>query len=352
MGAVYAGIVRPVLERLDPEDAHHLGVRGLALAQGPAAGRAVLRAIAGWVPPGPVEFCGLKFPNVLGVAAGFDKNAEVAPGLWELGFGHVEVGTLTPRPQAGNPRPRVFRLPADRAIINRMGFPNCGVQQALARLSRFHRGRGGRILGVSIGKQKETPLPRAAGDYIHVMRRVHPHCDYMAVNISSPNTPGLRELQGDAYLRGLLGALVRENGRLADRAGRRPPLLVKIAPDMRRAELCRLLDACIEARIDGVIATNTTLSRPPLRSPGAGEAGGLSGRPLRRRSTGVIRAIRAHAGDALPVIGVGGVLSARDATEKLEAGASLVQVYTGLVLGGPGWAGDLLRELSRPRGAP
>lgn len=338
----YRSLILPVLARVDPEWAHHGALRLLQMAQSTPAGRAML-GWSGGAGRGPgVEFCGLRFPNMLGVAAGFDKNVEVAPGLWALGFGHVEVGTLTPRPQAGNPRPRVFRLPHDRAIINRMGFPNCGVEAALPRLRRFHATRGDRILGVSLGKQKETPLADAAGDYLRVMRRVHAHCDYLAVNISSPNTPGLRELQGGEYLSRLLRALVEENRRLS-RGGRpRPPLLVKIAPDLPLAELHELLDACLAARIDGVIATNTTLARPPLRGAARGEAGGLSGRPLRQRSTRVIRAIRAHAGPGLPIIGVGGVFTHRDARRKLAAGASLVQVYTGLVYEGPAVAGRIL----------
>ncbi len=341
----YRSLILPFLSRTDPETAHHAALLALATAQWGTIGRAMLGTIAGSHPDHPVQLCGLRFPNPLGVAAGFDKNAEIAPGLWALGFGHVEVGTLTPLPQTGNPRPRVFRLPRDRAIINRMGFPNCGVSAALPRLRRFHEIRGDRILGVSLGKQKETPLEDAARDYLHVMRRVHAHCDYLAVNISSPNTPGLRELQGGAYLPRLLGALVAENDRLSARAGTTRPLLVKMAPDMGHPELRELLDACLSARVDGIIATNTTLARRGLRDRAAEEAGGLSGRPLRARSTAVIRAIRAHAGDALPVIGVGGVATAEDARGKLSAGASLVQVYTGLVYRGPGLAGEILRGL-------
>lgn len=342
---MYRSLVFPVLKRFDAEAVHHGAARALALAQSNPAGRAVLRAVAGSLPERPVDFRGLRFPNAVGVAAGFDKDVRIAPGLWALGFGHVEVGTLTPRPQAGNPRPRVFRLPGDYAVINRMGFPNCGVEEALPRLRAFHRRKGDRVLGVSLGKQKETPLDRAADDYVAVMERVHAFSDYLAVNISSPNTPGLRELQGGDYLGHLLRTIVDGNDRLADKAGRRPPLLVKIAPDLSDDELRAMLDTAIAARVDGIVATNTTLARPPLISPNAGETGGLSGRPLTKKSTVMIAAIRAHAGDRLPIIAVGGVFSAKDAREKLDAGAALVQVYTGFVYEGPAMAGRILRGL-------
>jgi len=342
---VYRSLVFPLLKHADAERVHHAAARALALAQASPGGKAVLRAIAGAVPERPVEMCGLRFPNVVGVAAGFDKDVRLAPGLWALGFGHVEVGTLTPRPQAGNPRPRVFRLAGDYAVINRMGFPNCGVEAAVARLRAFHRARGAGVLGVSLGKQKETPLERASEDYVAVMRAVHAHADYLAENISSPNTPGLRELQGGDYLGHLLRTLAEENDALAQKSGRRPPLLVKIAPDLSPDELRGMVDTAMAARIDGVIATNTTLARPPLISPHAGETGGLSGRPLTKKSTEIVAAIREHAGPSLPIVAVGGVFSAKDAREKLDAGATLVQVYTGLIYEGPGMAGRILREM-------
>jgi dihydroorotate dehydrogenase len=310
----------------------------------------MLGAIAGSLPGKPVRFCGLEFPNVLGIAAGFDKGVRTARGLALLGFGHVEVGTLTPRPQAGNPRPRVFRLPANEAVINRMGFPNEGVDAAVARLRALAAlpNRGFRI-GVSLGKQKETPLADAAGDYLEVMNKTWEHADYLAVNISSPNTPGLRELQGGRYLGELLTSLREANDDLARRHAvrSRPPLLVKIAPDLSDAELEEILGNVTEAGIDGIIATNTTLQRDGLSGPHATEAGGLSGVPLRARSTAIIRQITKLTGGKLPVIGVGGVSTAADVREKLDAGATLIQIYTGLVYQGPGMAGKILRDLNR-----
>lgn len=320
----------------------------LGCAQSLAPGRALLRALAGTIPARPIEFAGLRFPNVLGVAAGLDKDVRATRALALLGFGHAEVGTLTPRPQPGNPRPRVFRLVPDGALINRMGFPNGGVEAALPRLRRLQATRpAGFVVGVSLGKQKETPLADAAADYLAVMRAVYTWADYLAVNISSPNTPGLRELQGGDYLGHLCRTLVAESRHLASRTpGARRPLLVKIAPDMAEPELDEVLQTLLAAGIDGVIATNTTLARPAtLRSPAAGETGGLSGRPLAAPSTAIIRHIRAVAGPRLPIIGVGGVFTADDVREKLDAGATLVQVYTGFVYEGPTMAGRVLRTL-------
>ncbi len=346
---LYQRLAFPILSRLEPETAHDWVTRMLAAAQrtGPA-GRSILGAIAGSVPARPVQVLGLEFPNVLGVAAGFDKDARVAAGLAALGFGHVEVGTLTPRPQAGNPKPRVFRLPADRALVNRMGFPNGGVQAALPRLRRL-QGRGrGFVLGVSLGKQKETPLDAAMEDYAELMKAVYPHADYLAVNISSPNTPGLRELQGRAFLEELVGRLTTLRGELSDRHRVKPrPLLVKMAPDLTLREVDEMLEVVIAAGIDGVIATNTTLAREGLRDPRAHEQGGLSGSPLAERSNELIRHISKTTHGKLPIIGVGGIMGTDDARAKLEAGASLVQIYTGLVYEGPGLAGTILRDLSR-----
>jgi len=341
----YQSLFFPALKRLDPETAHERTVAALSLAQRMPAGRAVLRLIAGRVPVRPVQIGPLHFPNELGVAAGFDKDARVAEGLALLGFGHVEVGTLTPRPQAGNPRPRIFRLPPDGALINRMGFPNGGVEAAIPRLRRLAARPRDYVLGVSLGKQKETPLEEAAADYASVMRAVHAYADYLAVNISSPNTPGLRELQGGRYLEHLLAALVAENRALAAEAGAPPkPLWIKIAPDLEWTELDAILATILGAGIDGIIATNTTLSRDGLRHAARAEAGGLSGQPLRARSTAIIAHISRQAGGALPIIGVGGVASAADAREKLDAGAAVVQLYTGMVYGGPGLPGRILRE--------
>jgi dihydroorotate dehydrogenase len=346
MSDLYTQLLFPALKRLDPETAHERTLAALALAQSNPAGRLALRRIAGRVPLSPVQIGPLYFPNPLGMAAGFDKDARVVVGLAALGFGHVEVGTLTPRPQAGNPRPRIFRLPGDAALINRMGFPNGGVAAAVPRL-RALAGRGETVLGVSLGKQKETPLADAAADYVAVMRAVYPYADYLAVNISSPNTPGLRELQGGRYLEALLAELVAESRALAARAGITPrPLWVKIAPDLSSAELDEVLAALLAARADGIIATNTTLARDGLRDARRAEAGGLSGRPLRQRSTELIAAIRQRTSGALPIIGVGGVATADDVRQKLDAGAAVVQLYSALIYAGPRLPGRILRDLA------
>jgi dihydroorotate dehydrogenase len=344
---LYQKLLWPAFRSMEPEAAHDRIVQMLRLAQSNPLGRSVLHSIAGKLPAQPVKAFGLTFPNVIGVAAGFDKNVRVAPGLGELGFGHVEVGTLTPRPQQGNPRPRVFRLLEDEAVINRMGFPNCGVENALPRLKRMSPATRTWVLGVSLGKQKETPLTEAAQDYVTVMREVYVAADYLAVNISSPNTPDLRDLQHDAYLDSLLGALVAERDALAERHRTKArPLLLKIAPDLTHAELDSILDAALRHGLDGVIATNTTVSRDGARSPLTRETGGLSGKPLAGRSTAIIAHAHRHCGDKLPIIGVGGVLDPADAREKLDAGAVLVQVYTGMVYRGPAIAGNIVRGVA------
>ncbi|MBP9502921.1 MAG: quinone-dependent dihydroorotate dehydrogenase [Candidatus Promineofilum sp.] len=343
----YERLLFPAIRHIDAETAHDRTLNALALAQSNPVGRAVLRSIAGDIPNRPVQVGGLHFPNVLGMAAGFDKDARVVQGLALLGYGHIETGTLTPRPQPGNPRPRVFRLPADEAVINRMGFPNGGVEAAVFRLRALAAKSNDFVLGVSLGKQKETPLAEAAEDYMAVMRAVHTCADYLAVNISSPNTPGLRELQGGRYLEQLLHALVAENRALAAYAGiNAPPLWVKIAPDLEWHEIDEILEALMAAGVDGIIATNTTLARDGLSESVQTEAGGLSGRPLRKRATDLIAYIHRRMGDALPIIGVGGISSAADAREKLDAGASVVQLYTGMIYGGPGLPGRILRELA------
>lgn len=347
--SLYASYLFPLLRRVDAERAHDATLRVLALAQGTAPGRGLLRRIAGPLANRPVACCGLTFPNRLGVAAGFDKDARVAAGLAQLGFGHVEVGTLTPRPQAGNPRPRVFRLPQDGALINRMGFPNGGVAAALPRLRRLAQADRNCIIGVSLGKQKETPLTEAAADYLAVMEAVYPFADYLAVNISSPNTPGLRLLQGGDYLGHLLRTLVEAGERLAARHAIAPrPLLVKIAPDLTLSELDDVLVAVAEAGIAGIIATNTTLARDGLSAAARNEAGGLSGRPLRERATALVAHIAQATDGRLPIIGVGGVRTAADMAAMLAAGATLVQLYTALVYEGPGLPGRLQRTLDTP----
>lgn len=344
--SLYPRWIYPLLAHVEAERAHDYTLAALARAQRSPIGRALLRLIAGPVPWRPVQIAGLAFPNVLGVAAGFDKNARVALGLALLGFGHVEVGTLTPRPQPGNPRPRLFRLPEAGVLINRLGFPNEGVAAVAPRLRAFSQSERPYVLGVSLGKQKETPLAKAAGDYVAIMQAVYPYADYLAVNVSSPNTPGLRMLQGSNYLDQLLATLTVENERLAaTHKGLRRPLFVKIAPDLSQKELDEVLVAILDNRIDGIIATNTTTGREGVAGPLAAEVGGLSGRPLRQRSTQIIAAIHDRSNGRLPIIGVGGVRTAADVQAKLEAGASLVQLYTGLVYGGPGLAGRVLRKL-------
>lgn len=336
---------------------HEQTLTWLEWTQSYIVGRAVLRLMAGHVPYKPVQVLGLTFPNVLGLAAGFDKDVRVAAGLACLGFGHVEVGTLTPRPQAGNPRPRVFRLKDDEALINRMGFPNGGMETAVSRLKKLSEWRGVKseerkvppfILGVSLGKQKETPLADAAQDYVAVMEAVYPYADYLAVNISSPNTPGLRELQGGDYLGNLMGQLQATNNRLAGERGvKKRPLLVKIAPDLAWQEVDEIITAVLDHHIDGIIATNTTLSREGLTDPHKNETGGLSGQPLTARSTEIIAYIARQTTGKLPIIGVGGIRTAAEAQAKLEAGASLLQLYTALVYEGPGVAGRILCGLRK-----
>lgn len=345
----YKRLVFPLLCQMDAEQTHELMIATLAMAQQMWPGTAVLRHIAGDVTAKPVELFGITFPNVLGVAAGFDKNVRVAGGLGMLGFGHVEVGTLLPQPQAGNPRPRIFRLTTDEALINRMGFPNEGMDTAVSNLKTLKKSNI--IVGASLGKQKETPLEDAADDYRAVMRAVYPYADYLAVNISSPNTPGLRELQGSDYLSQLLADLQMENRVLAEAHGmKRRPLLVKIAPDLSWSELDEILTAVTDHQIDGIIATNTTLSRKGTIHANQKEQGGLSGRPLRQRSTEIIRYIHRQTGGQLPIIGVGGVQTSDDVRAKLDAGASLVQLYTGLIYEGPGLAGRIMREIYQQAG--
>lgn len=326
-----------------------MAIRALSIAQKRPLGQRLLGSIAGEIPRDSIEVAGLRFQNRIGVAAGFDKDVQVAGGLGLLGFGHVEVGTLTPLQQAGNKKPRIFRLPADKALINRMGFPNCGVDSALPRLRYFSQQVGQYVLGVSIGKQKDTPLEKAVDDYLLLMRQVYPFADYLAINVSSPNTPNLRDLQHGSYLADLLGSLKNEAGQLSRRLGvKEKPLFVKIAPDMDDEALDGLLFVLIANKVDGIIATNTTTSRDGLKSRRRKESGGLSGAPLRERSTDIIRTISQYTEGKLPIIGVGGVRTAKDVMEKLEAGASLVQIYTGLIYEGPGMVGDILRKMEEP----
>ncbi|MBB3229376.1 quinone-dependent dihydroorotate dehydrogenase [Halomonas stenophila] len=333
-------LARSLLFRLDAEKAHSVALSALDLAERLGlSGR-----LAGGRVEDPVELMGLRFPNRVGLAAGLDKNADHLDALGALGFGFVEVGTVTPRPQDGNPRPRLFRLSEAGAIINRMGFNNAGVDHLV---ERVRRSRYDGVIGINIGKNLTTPVERAVDDYLLCLRKVHAHAHYITVNISSPNTPGLRNLQFGEHLDQLLGALREEASRLDREGGRRVPLAVKIAPDMD-AEEVRLVAASLEANgIDAVIATNTTISREAVAGlPGADEEGGLSGRPVFELSNRVIRELRRHL-PSMPVIGVGGIDSGQAALAKVEAGADLVQLYSGFIYRGPALVGECARALQR-----
>ena len=291
----------------------------------------------------PVSTLGLNFPNVLGLAAGMDKSAGAVEAWGALGFGSVEVGTLTPRPQPGNPKPRLFRLPEHRALINRMGFNNPGIHAAVARLAKR---RTPAVVGVNIGKNFDTPNEKAVDDYLYCLKAAYPVADYIAVNISSPNTKGLRDLQGEEAIRALLGALQQEQAALEKQQGRHVPVLVKIAPDLEPLHVEALARVFNELAVEGIIATNTTLSRAAVTGhPLAEQAGGLSGAPVTQRSTEVIAAFRQLLRPHIPIIGVGGIMRGQDAVDKLQAGASLVQIYSGLVYAGPALIGDVLRAV-------
>ena len=335
-------LFRPLLFAADPELAHEMVFAGLDAAAriGLAQLAAPRLAIA------PVEAMGLRFPNRVGLAAGLDKNAEHLRGLASLGFGFLEAGTVTPRPQPGNPRPRMFRIVEAQAIINRLGFNNAGVERFVANVDRA-RYRG--ILGVNIGKNFDTPNVRAADDYIACLRAVHARASYVTINVSSPNTAGLRDLQDEAALDALLARLVQERDALSQRHGKRVPLVVKIAPDLDAGALHVIARLLIRHRIDGVVATNTTLARDGVEAlPHAAEQGGLSGAPLRDRAMAVLRTLAAALDGALPIIAVGGVMSGNEAVERIRAGATLIQIYTGLIYRGPALVAECVRALASP----
>ncbi|QFU00961.1 Dihydroorotate dehydrogenase (quinone) [Halomonas sp. THAF5a] len=331
-------LARSLLFRLDAETAH-----GMALSALDLAGRAGLASrLGGGRVEDPVEVMGLRFPNRVGLAAGLDKNADHLDALGALGFGFVEVGTVTPRPQDGNPKPRLFRLPEAGAIINRMGFNNAGVDHLVARV-RASRYDG--VIGINIGKNLTTPVEQAVDDYLACLGKVHAHAHYIAVNISSPNTPGLRNLQFGEHLDALLGALREEGRRLDRQSGRRVPLAVKIAPDMSADEVGLVAGALQANAIDAVIATNTTISREAVAGlEHADEQGGLSGRPVLEPSNAVIRELRRRLPD-MPIIGVGGIDSGEAALCKMAAGADLVQLYSGFIYRGPALVGECARAL-------
>lgn len=331
--------LKPWLFRMDAERAHEWTTRMMRLSHS----LGLLTAGQEKLPQKPVECLGLRFPNVLGLAAGMDKSASAVEAWGALGFGFVEVGTLTPRPQPGNPKPRLFRLPEHDALINRMGFNNPGIHAAVKRLEKR---RTQAVVGVNIGKNFDTPNEDAVKDYLAGLKAAYRVADYIAVNISSPNTKGLRDLQAEDSIRALLAALKSEQGRLAKEYGQLKPVLVKIAPDLDGHQIEALARVFNELAVDGVIATNTTINREAVAGhPLEKEAGGLSGAPVKERSTQVIQAFRMLLKEGTPIIGVGGILSGGDAREKLQAGAQLVQVYSGLVFRGPALVQDILRTV-------
>jgi len=344
MGMVYERILRPVLFRLESERAHELAVDSMAFLGriGPLC--RALEALARVSPSSfrPVDAFGLRFPNAVGLASGFDKNARAWTAAAALGFGHVEVGTVTALAQPGNPRPRMFRYPGEEAVINRLGFNNEGSEAVASRLSG-HAPQGKRRipLGINLGKSKAVEIDRATEDYLASFGRLADLADYITLNVSSPNTPGLRQLQDESRLRELLSAVTGANQRRASAPGKsRVPILLKISPDLRYSEIDSVLGVAGEFRLDGLIATNTTLARPGAFAAAA-EAGGLSGAPLRERSTEVIRYVSRATDGKLPIIGVGGITDIPSAAEKLDAGATLVQLYTGLIYRGPFFASRL-----------
>jgi dihydroorotate dehydrogenase len=328
-------VALPLLLRLPPELSHALGLRGLKLLS------------RGWsVPaaPGPaVETFGLRFAHPVGLAAGFDKNGDFLDALGALGFSHIEIGTVTPRPQAGNPRPRLFRLRGAHALINRMGFNNRGADYVAARIAAAsYRG----VRGISIGKNAVTPLERAADDYLACLRKLYAVADYFAINVSSPNTRGLRALQARDALAGIVDPLQEERERLAARHGKRVPLLVKISPDLNEDELHDMASALRSHALEGVIATNTSTQIAGYEADlGAAQGGGISGAPLRDKALSTLRLLREELGNTMPIVGVGGLMTAEDARARLAAGANLVQLYTGFVYRGPALLNECLRTL-------
>jgi dihydroorotate dehydrogenase len=335
--AVLYPFFRPLVFTLDPETAHDVAFRALDVAARLRLPQLVLPA----VPPSPVTAMGIAFPNRIGLAAGLDKNGEHIDGIATFGFGHIECGTVTPRPQPGNPKPRLFRIVDAEALINRMGFNNDGVERLMANVGRA---RWSGVLGINIGKNRDTPNAQAIDDYLACFRAVYERAAYVTVNVSSPNTKGLRDLQNEHALAGLVRRLKVEQAKLADAHGKYTPIAVKLAPDLDAASLESIARLLVSHRIDGIVATNTTLAREGVKGMRhADETGGLSGRPLRERSTAVVRTLARALDGALPIIGVGGVMSGADAKEKIDAGAALVQIYTGLIYLGPELVADCAR---------
>ncbi|SCW59046.1 dihydroorotate oxidase A [Paenibacillus tianmuensis] len=341
---LYKKIAKPVLFGMDPEKAHHLIIDGLHTFAKMPGGRWLLRAMWGVraYPELESELWGIRFPNPVGLAAGLDKNAKAVPGFSNIGFGFMEVGTVTPKPQAGNELPRLFRLPEDEALINRMGFNNVGIEG----MKRNLRNQGQRTipLAINIGKNKTTPNEQAEDDYRACIQALYGYGDFFVVNISSPNTPDLRNLQHGDDLSRLLAAVKDEIRKQHARfGGQEKPVLVKIAPDLEPQEIEYMVETIVRSNVSGIIATNTTIARDGLRHANRGETGGLSGRPLTERSTELIRTVYRLTDGKLPIIGSGGIFTAEDAYAKIRAGASLVEVYTGLIYEGP----DVLRRINR-----
>ena len=339
-------LARPFLFGLDPEQAHDVTLSALAAIQNTP----LILAVAQRRVSDPVALAGLRFPNRIGLAAGLDKNGRCIDAFGAIGFGSVEVGTVTPLAQPGNPKPRLFRLPSAEALVNRLGFNNDGLAAFVGHVRRAgFRSRGG-ILGLNIGKNAATPIERAADDYLACLAGVYPHADYVTVNVSSPNTAQLRDLQGEAALDALLAALVGRRGELAEEHRRRVPLFLKIAPDLASAQVGAIAALLVRHGIDGVIATNTTLARDAVAHlPHGQEQGGLSGAPLQAASNRVIAELRGALGPQFPIIGVGGVTSAGAALAKQAAGADVVQIYTGFIYKGPALVGEAARALARGR---
>ena len=339
-------LLRKFFFALDAETAHGVGMAGIDFAKTTGIACLLARPVA----PDPVQVMGLDFRNPVGLAAGLDKNGEHVDALAAQGFGFIEVGTVTPRAQPGNPKPRLFRIPEKQAIINRMGFNNDGVEKLLSNIAGTRFAREGGVLGINIGKNFDTPIEKAADDYLLCLDRVYSAASYVAVNISSPNTKNLRELQRDDALDALLGSLKAAQARLADRHGRYVPLALKVAPDLEDAQIQAIAALLRQHRMDGVIATNTTLSRAGVEGlANAEQAGGLSGAPLLALSTAVIGKLAAALGGEVPIIGVGGIMNGEDAAAKIAAGASLVQFYTGFIYRGPELVAEAAAAIARQR---
>lgn len=335
----YYPYVRPLLFKLAPETAHHTTLTLLKMAHSTGLNKLITQPVEHQ----PVTVMGLNFKNPVGLAAGLDKNGDYIDALAALGFGFVEIGTVTPRPQPGNPKPRMFRLPEHRAIINRMGFNNLGIDHLLEQIKQCqYKG----ILGINIGKNADTPIAKATDDYLICLSKAYPVASYITINISSPNTKNLRQLQQGEEIKNLLGTLKEKQAKLQSEFNRYVPLVVKIAPDLTPNEISHIAQLLLDLELDGVIATNTTISRDKITShPLAEEKGGLSGSPVKQSSTAVVATLSDALDGKIPIIAAGGIMNAGDAEQKIEAGASLVQIYTGLIYQGPQLISDIIRAI-------